>query len=29
MNKFLELRNVTPGMSSQKRWRQSYFSTPF
>jgi uncharacterized protein YjcR len=28
INKFLELRKVASGMSSQKRWRQTYFSTP-
>lgn len=28
INSFLELRKVTSGMSSQKRWRQTYFSTP-
>lgn len=26
--RFLELRKVASGMSSQKRWRQTYFSTP-
>lgn len=26
--KFQELRKVASGMSSQKRWRQTYFSTP-
>ena len=28
INRFLELRKVASGMSSQKRWRQTYFSTP-
>lgn len=28
INQFLKLRKVASGMSSQKRWRQTYFSTP-
>lgn len=28
INKFLELRKVASGMASQRRWRQTYFSTP-
>ncbi|WP_312633225.1 terminase large subunit domain-containing protein, partial [Escherichia coli] len=28
IHRFLELRRNAAGMASQKRWRQTYFSTP-